>query len=143
MGYLIQNVGDIKKAVYFIPEADMQTLQTKPFLLFPINKPKVQFIIGAYITGSLNGTAGTFTFNTLKISDTATLFQARLDLQLMATSTLSTSLAYSFTTNTGTGGQNGGVMSQNKPLYLNSNADDAFGTGDFELTLYYIDLITP
>lgn len=143
MGYLIENSGEIKKAVFFISEADMQTLNTKPFLLFPINKPLVQFVIGGYITGNDKGLSGTCTFNTLKIGDSATYFQCRLDLQLMASSTLSTAEGYSFATNIGTGGQNGGKMINTKPLFMFSNADDPTGTGDFTLTLYYIDLITP
>ena len=142
MGYLIESSGAIKKIVMVIKEPLMQTLNSSPVVIIPANGSTIPCIIAAFITGAPNSTSGAFTFNNLRIGDSATLYQCMVDLQQINSSTLDTGIGYIFNTGRYVNYSTGGKFDKLKPLELSSNADDLSGTGDFELTLFYYDLPT-
>jgi hypothetical protein len=142
MGYLIENSGAIKKIVMIIKESEMQTLNSSPVTIIAPNGSTITCILAAFITGAPGLNSGAYTFNNLRIGDSATLFQCMLDLQQMNSSGLGTGGGFIFQPGTYVNFATGGKHDKSRPINLSSNADDLSGTGDFELTLFYYDLAT-
>jgi hypothetical protein len=142
MGYLIENSLAIKKIVRIIKESEMQTLNSSPVTIIAPNGSTITCIIAAFITGAPGLNPGAYTFNNLRIGDSATLFQCMLDLQQMNASALGTFGGFIFQPGTYVNFATGGKHDKARPITLSSNADDLSGTGDFELTLFYYDLPT-
>jgi hypothetical protein len=130
--------GFINKLTVEIPESDMQTLFTIPFLIWTADGLNTFLPIFASLSGTPGKTPGTFTFNTLNLTDNNTLFYARLDLQQITASVLDSFRAYGFNCSTFNNGANGGTNTSVRNTFLKANANDATGTGDFTLTVLYI-----
>ena len=120
----------------------LQTANTSPIDLILPDGVNSVCIIAAFITGAPNGTPGTFTFNRVILGDGATLNQCLLDLQAINSSLLSTGLTCIFSPGTYSNFANGGKIDKTRPITLRTTADDLTGTGDFEITIYYILLPT-
>jgi hypothetical protein len=130
--------GFINKLTVDIPESDMQTLFTIPFLIYTADGLNTFLPIFASLSGTPGKPPGTYTFNTLNLTDNNTLFYARLDLQQITASLLDSGRANSFNCSTYVNGANGGTNNDARNTFLKANANDATGTGDFTLTVLYI-----
>ena len=99
-------------------------------------------VVSAFIHGAPNGTSGFATFNNLYITDgnPGTIYQARLNPQLISGGSITTNGGYVFTPGTFFNGANGGLTFNARPLVLTANADDPTATGDYELIVIYYEI---
>ncbi len=142
MGYLIETVTNnfpVLKLTVTIKEAQFQTLHTKPVLIYSATGTSTFMPIYAYLE-----TAGAnYNYNKLFFQDSftsPTLTYGVIDVQQLNAGALSIGV-WAFNILINANSIDGIRNATNRDTYLKANnTDDLTGTGDVNLTIYYLDI---
>ena len=145
--YIQSNLSDfpVKKLETFIPESRFRTLSSNKPLIYTANGISVFMPICIYLQNATLG--NNYTFNRLFLCDAAsgvfTLSYGLLDVQLLNASSLNGNSVWTFNPALTSIGVQGIRTVPNRNVFLGANADDPTGIGDWNLIIYYLDILLP
>ena len=145
--YIQSNLSDfpVKKLETLIRENRFATLGTAGPLIYTATGTSTFFPVCIYLQAIKN--TANFTFNRLFLCDRSsgayTLSYGLLDVQLLNASSLLGGSVWTFNSALTATGVQGIRTVPNRDVYLRANADDLAGVGDWNLTIYYLDIPLP